>query len=122
MYVKIANMVDLNNFWLDADEILWEVSESERRNIRHTMSELVGALCDAYGENRNPEVVGGNVVILFGNHADIQRASLLEHYNLTEEEYEIRDAMSEPREGYLWICDIYCGTDYNTVLIYRRKV
>ena len=89
MYVKIANMVDLSNFWMDADEVFWEVSESERKSIHYSISELVSSICNAYGEKRNPEVIGGNVVIFFGNYTDTQRESLLEHYNLTEEEYEM---------------------------------
>ena len=122
MFVKIANMDDLNGIWMNAEEMFPNVSNSDRGKIYESISQLVNILCDVYGgEDRNPEVEGGNIIIFYDKHADAQREHIMEHYHLSEDEYEIRDVLTEENEkGYIWVSDIYCGTNYNTVMIYRR--
>ena len=122
MFVKIANMDDLNSIWMNAEEMFPDVSDSNRCKIYDSISQLVNILCNSYGgEDRNPEVEGGNICICFGKHAALQREQILGHYHLSEEEYEIRDVLTEKTvDGHAWVSDIYCGSNYNTVIIYRR--
>ena len=124
MFVKIANMDDLNSIWMNAEEMFPDVSDSGRCKIYDSIFQLVNILCNSYGgEDRNPEVEGGNIIVFYDKYADVQREQILEHYHLSEEAYEIRDVLTEETvEGYVWVSDIYCGSNYNTVIIYRRLV
>ena len=66
MFVKIANMDDLNGIWMNAEEMFPNVSNSDRGKIYESISQLVNILCDVYGgEDRNPEVEGGNIIVFY---------------------------------------------------------
>ena len=122
MFCKIANKLDMGNFWMNADEIFLDISEKDKDSIYDAMNRLVMIFCDSYGESRNPEVEGGSIIVFFDKHDAEQRKNVLEYYHLSEEEYELRDVLTEEMNGYVWVSELYCGTDYHTVLIYRRTV
>ena len=122
MFCKIANKLDMGNFWLDVDEVFADVSESGKDEIYDAMNQLVNILCDSYGEKRNPETMGGTVMVFYGKCDMEQRKNVLEYYHLSEEEYELRDVLAQTDGGYEWVSELYCGTDYNIVLIYRREL
>jgi len=121
MFCKIANKLDMGNFWLDVDEVFADVSESGKDAIYDAMNQLVSILCDSYGERRNPETTGGSVMVFYGKCDMEQRKNVLEYYHLSEEEYELLDVLAQTDGGYEWVSELYCGTDYNIVLIYRRE-
>ena len=120
MFTKIANMTDFNCFWLNAEDVFLDTSASDMDKIYNSIHKLVSIMCDEYGSNRNPEIEGGSIFIFFDKFADEQREQIMEHYHITEDEFEIRDVLTEEADGYIWVADIYCFTNYNVVLVYRR--
>ena len=121
MFCKIANKLDMGNFWLDVDEVFSDVPESGKDVIYDAMNQLVNILCDSYCERRNPETIGGTVMVFYGKCDMEQRKNVQEYYHLSEEEHELRDVLTQTDGGYEWVSELYGGTDYNIVLIYRRE-
>ena len=123
MFTKIATRSDFKCFWMNADEVFIGVSEVDKDIIYKSLEQLVNIMCDEYGgEARNPEIDGGSVFIFFDKYDTEQREIILEKYNLSEDDYEIRDVLTEENDGYLWVSDVYCFTNYNLVLVYRREL
>ena len=120
MFTKIATMTDFNCFWLNAEDVFVGVSETDMDKIYTSIHKLVSIMCDEYGTARNPEIEGGSVFVFFDKFSDEQREQIMEQYHITENDYEIRDILTEENDGYLWVADIYCFTNYNLVLVYRR--
>ena len=122
MFCKLVNQLDLANFWMNSDEIFLNVSDNDKDAIFEAISNLIHILDNSYGENRNPEISGGFIMVFFDNYADKQRDNVLAYYHLSDTEYELQDILAKDEEGYVWISEIYCGTNYNIVLIYKKCV
>jgi len=121
MFCKIANALDMENFWLNVDEVFAEVTEQDKEKIYQSISQLVTIMCDSYRENR-PDFEGGSIFIFFGKYEDVQRARVLEYYHVKEDDYELSDILTEENAGWIWVADIYCFTNYNLVLVHRKQV